>query len=121
MNDRIAELLREQEFRRQRLTVTLEDYKNAVESLLPIALQDTSGSRAAAQVLLSTYNGHNYHMDLTDFGVLDIEHIESALIVIRGRTFLSVEPHSIIENGSERFAKLENQWPQLHNSCRYSR
>lgn len=116
---RIAERLQENEFLRRRLTVTREDYREAVESLLPIALADTSGSRAAAQVLLSTYNGHNYHMDITDLCVLDLAYVEKALIVMRGRTLLSIEPHSLIENGSERFLQLENAWPGLHTARRY--
>jgi hypothetical protein len=118
---RIAERLQENEFLRRRLTVTREDYREAVESLLPIALADTSGSRAAAQVLLSTYNGHNYHMDITDLCVLDLAYVEKALIVMRGRTLLSIEPHSLIENGSERFLQLEDAWPGLHNSRRYQK
>jgi len=124
MNDarsRIAERLQESEFLRGRLTVTREDYRDAVESLLPIALADTSGSRAAAQVLLSTYNGRNYHMDLTDLCVLDLEYVEKALIVMRGRTILSIEPHSLVENGSERFLQLENAWPGLHTNRRYQK
>lgn len=119
--NRIAEHLQEQEFLRKRLTVTRADYSEAVESLLSIADGDTSGSRAAAQVLLSTYNGYNYHMDLTDLCVLDLKYIESALVVMRGRTLLSIEPHSVIANGSERFLALEDSWPGLHVHRRYQK
>lgn len=117
--NRLAERLQEEQFLRSRMSVTREDYRDAVESLLPVALGDTSGSRAAAQLLLSTYNGHNYHMDLTDLCVLDLAYVEKALIVIRGRTLLSMEPHSVIENGSDRFLQLENSWPGLHTARRY--
>ena len=120
MHERIAARLREEEFLRQRLTVTTGDYKNAVESLLKLAMGDTSGSRAAAQVLLSTYNGYNYHMDLTDLCVLDLEYIEQALIVMRGRSLLCAEPHSVIPEGSRRFLALEENWPGLHNSVRHT-
>lgn len=119
MNERIAAALQEEEFLRQRLSVTQVDYSNAVESLLQLAMGDTSGSRAAAQVLLSTYNGYNYHMDLTDLGVLDLKYLEQALIVLRGRTLLSKEPHHAIPNGSNRFLALEKNWQCLHNAIRH--
>jgi hypothetical protein len=118
-NSRISARLQEEAFLRDHLSVTLVDYVEAVESLLQVALGDTSGSRAAAQVLLSTYNGYNYHMDLTDLGLLDLALIDNSLIVLRGRTILSMEPHSIVENGANRFLQLEESWPGLHNTRRY--
>lgn len=117
--DSFMQQLQEDEFLKQRLAVTEKDYSEAVEELLNLALRDTSGSRVAAQVLLSCYNGHNYHMDLTDLCCLDYSYLERALIVIRGRVVLSKEPHDMIKNGSARFDALEAEWPHLHVNRRY--
>lgn len=119
--NRIHARLQEEEFMRGRLEVPLADYVDAVESLLPIAMGDTGGSRAAAQLLLSIYNGYKYHMDLTDLCVLDLSLLEKAFIVLRGRVMLAMEPHSIIENGAARFLELEELWPELHIKRRYNR
>lgn len=67
-----------------------------------MAQGDTSGSRAAAQVLLSTYNGNNFHMNLTDLCVLDLKYVEQALIVLRGRVMLCIEPQQMIEDGKSK-------------------
>lgn len=104
---RITERLHDEAFLRSRLAVSLADYVDAVESLVPVALGDTGGSRAAAQLLLSIYNGYNYHMDLADLCVLDLPLLEKAFIPLRGRAILAMEPHSIIENGTMRFIELE--------------
>ena len=58
---------KEEDFLKSQLTVTALDYEQAVEYLVSNAMDDTSGSRAATQVLLSLNNGYNWHMDLTDF------------------------------------------------------
>lgn len=118
-NERILARMQETEFLRQKLTVTERDYSEAVSSLLNVALGDTSGSRAAAQVLLSTYNGNNYHMDLTDLCVLDLKYVEQSLIVLRGRVMLCSEPHQMIEGGKAKFALLEKQWEQLYVKNRH--
>ncbi|WP_338853992.1 hypothetical protein WE348_20410 (plasmid) [Alteromonas macleodii] len=118
-NERILARMQETEFLRQKLTVTERDYSEAVSSLLNVALGDTSGSRAAAQVLLSTYNGNNYHMDLTDLCVLDLKYVEQSLIVLRGRVMLCSEPHQMIEDGKAKFALLEKQWEHLYVKNRH--
>tara|TARA_A200000159_G_scaffold147384_1_gene154405 strand:+ start:2958 stop:3332 length:375 start_codon:yes stop_codon:yes gene_type:complete len=118
-NERILARMQETEFLRQKLTVTERDYSEAVSSLLNVALGDTSGSRAAAQVLLSTYNGNNYHMDLTDLCVLDLKYVEQSLIVLRGRVMLCSEPHQMIEDGKAKFERLEKQWEHLYVKNRH--
>jgi len=117
--DWVAERLKEEEFMREQLAVTSVDYAESVSRLVRLARGDTSGSRAAAQLLLSLYNGHNWHMDLTDLCVLDHACFQDALIAIRGRVMLFEEPHSVIENGSAVFAELEEDWQQLHTRKRY--
>jgi len=111
--DHFALRKQDNEFLRNRLNVTRDDYAKSVESLLRIAMDDTSGSKAAAQVLLSVYNGNRYPMNLMDLSLLDLKYLESAVIVMLGRALLSEEPHNVIENGRERFFALEKAWPNL--------
>ncbi len=118
-NDLIKQHLQEQEFLRQQIIVTEVDYSHSVKSLVKLAQGDTSGSRAAAQLLLSLYNGHNWHVDLTDLCLLDHRYLLDAIIAIRGRVTLFKEPHDVIDNGSDVFRELEEQWQHLHVRNRY--
>ena len=115
-----VEQMREQEFSRSQVAVTADDYTKSVLILAKVAQGDTSGSRAAAQVLLSLYDGSNWNMNLTDLCVLDFGLFAQALIAIRGRVTVFEEPHNVIENGSQIFANLEKQWQHLHTSKRYN-
>lgn len=94
--------------------VTVEAYGEAVLRLLKIAKTGTSGARAAAQVLLSAYNGEEWQLDIVDLSLLDRDYYTAALLVIRGRTELSVEPHTLIEDGSRHFGELWDRWERLH-------
>ncbi len=118
-NERFFAMMEETEFLRQKLTVTERDYSEAVSSLIDLAMDDTSASRAAAQILLSTYNGNSYHMDLTDLCVLDLKYVEQALIVLRGRVMLSKEPQEMIDYGQTKFSELERQWEHLYVKNRH--
>lgn len=118
-NERFFAMMEETEFLRQKLTVTERDYSDAVSSLLNLAMDDTSASRAAAQILLSTYNGNSYQMDLTDLCVLDLKYVEQALIVLRGRVMLSKEPQEMIDYGQTKFSELERQWEHLYVKNRH--
>lgn len=97
----------------------IEAYAEAVHRLMPIAMADTSGSRAAAQVLLSAYNGYEFHLDVTDLALLDPRHLACALTVIKGRATLNREPHRVIPGGDEQFLRLWEQWEHLHVDRRY--
>lgn len=110
----------EEAFLRSQLTVTESDYREAVSALVKLAQGDTSGSRAAAQVLLSLYNGSAWHMDLSDLGVLDLRYLQYALIAIRGRVVLMREPHRVIDNGDRIFDQLCELWQHLNTWERYS-
>tara|TARA_R110002072_G_scaffold303138_1_gene495415 strand:+ start:26981 stop:27481 length:501 start_codon:yes stop_codon:yes gene_type:complete len=95
-------------------------YKDAVKHLSEIALtQDGSGAYAAAQVLLSSYNGSNYQLNITDLCNLDDINFKCAQAVIAGRVHTQEEPHNIIENGSSIFQKLEEKWSNLRVKNRY--
>lgn len=117
----LIEALQEQDFKHSQLSVTEVDYKAAVERLVKVAHTDTSNAEPAAQVLLSLYNGHEWHVDLCDLCSLDYDNLHAALIAIRGRIFCSIEPHEIIENGEAVFRSLVEDWKHLHVTNRYSK
>ena len=103
--ERVLDLLEEEALLRSQLTVTASDYQ---------------GSRTAAQVLLSLYDGSEWHMDLTDLGVLDWGYLQHALIVIRGRLVLGQSVEAAIDNGDQVFSHLCTLWAGLRNDRRYS-
>jgi|TARA_R110000772_G_scaffold240536_1_gene352786 hypothetical protein len=118
--ERVLELLEEEAFLRSQLTVTASDYRESVLALVRLAQGDTSGSRTAAQVLLSLYDGSEWHRDLTDLGVLDWGYLQHALIVIRGRLVLGQSVEAAIDNGDQVFSHLCALWAGLRNDRRYS-
>ncbi|MCI5462893.1 hypothetical protein [Escherichia coli] len=95
MNE-IFKALATQETQRQRLCVTPEEYRLAVNALVDVAITETSGGRAAAQVLLSAWNGYVWQLDIPDLCYLDYDLLEQALIVIQGRVMLMKEPQEVI-------------------------
>ena len=48
------------------MNIDSENYAIAVEKLVRLASSDTGGSRAAAQVVLSAYNGGEWQLDITE-------------------------------------------------------
>lgn len=100
--------------------ITLEQYGNAVEKLLTMALEhDGGGARTCAQVLLSAYNGDEWQLDITDLGNLDHNYYPAALAVIRGRVELRREPQDLVKDGSNRFKLLWKQWDRYHVANRH--
>jgi len=106
----LARLVAEEEKGR----VSREEYAAAVIALVQLAQTSTSGGRAAAQVLLSCYNGYDFQADLTDLNNLDRGNFELAIVVIRGRRDTGCEPHQVIKNGSDIFLELRKDWIHLH-------
>lgn len=100
----------------QQLDPEVDDpkYREAVERLLPIARDDTGGSKPAATVLLSAYNGYRFALSIPDLRSLDPSNFTAALTVIvkRGQCF-SHKPHQVIPNGSDVFEQLAEQWAHL--------
>lgn len=79
--------------------------------------QGTSGARAAAGVLLGLYNGSRFPFDLTDLRVLDEQHFEAAMAVIRcDGTRCHLEVHSWLNrltgrhDFGQRFEHLAHEW-----------
>ena len=61
---------------------TKQEYIDAIIKLVPLAQGDTGGSRVAAQVLLSAYNGNDFQLDIVDLCRLDSGHYQAALAAI---------------------------------------
>lgn len=100
--------------------ITHEEYANAVVKLTTMALNHGgSGSAAAAQVLLSAYNGNNWQLDITDLCHLDHGNFAAAMTVIQGRKQLYTEPHQLINDGNETFHKLQMKWSHYHIDNRW--
>lgn len=95
------------------MTISIKDYQAAIENLMTLAIRDTGGSTAAAQVLLSSYNGYDFQLSIPDLGLLDGGYFNSAIDCIKGRVQLMKEPHEVIDNGNERFRQLWEQWDFL--------
>lgn len=98
--------------------MTKQDYAAAIVKLVSLAQGDTGGSRVAAQVLLSAYNGADFQLDIVDLCNLDRVYYQAALAVIRGRVELREEPQNFVKNGDEVFRDLWHRWERLHVSNR---
>lgn len=101
--------------------ITLEQYKNSVKQMLNLCNMRCGASRVAAQVLLSAYNGDDYQLDICALSLLDRANNRHAITVIRGRVELYIEPHELIDNGSEIFRKLCKEWSDYHVDNRSQR
>lgn len=100
-------------------TLTEEHYREAVSKLIKLAQLNCGSSRIAAQVLLSTYNGNNWQCNLADLADLDGIHYRAAIIVIRARVELRIEPQRMIMDGDAVFNSLEQDWQDYHVKNRY--
>lgn len=95
------------------MTTELE-YSDAILKLAHLAEGDTGGSRVAAQVLLSAYNGNEFQLNIVDLCNLDRLHYQAALAVIQGRVELGIEPQQFLENGDQVFLDLWERWLRYH-------
>ena len=106
ITDDIFNKIDEATFQENRLSVTEKDYREAIDLLYKVALNNTGQSEVVAKVLLSAYDGYKYQISIPDLSSLDLALFEMALIIIRGRAINKIEPHEIIENGQEKFKNL---------------
>ena len=95
------------------MTTELE-YSDAILKLAHLAEGDTGGSRVAAQVLLSAYNGNDFQLNIVDLCNLDRLHYQAALSVILGRVELGIEPQQLLDNGDQVFLDLWERWLRYH-------
>ena len=87
--------------------VTLQTYTEAVVHLFNVTqMRGTSGARACARLLLSLYNTHEWHFDVSELSVLDYDNYVPAITALRGRFELMIEPQQVIENGDQHFSDL---------------
>lgn len=94
--------------------VSKERYAEAVARFVQLARQGTSGGRVAAQVLLSAYNGFEFHLDVAGLCSLDARNYQDAITIIRGRYETCREPHTLIPHGGQVFQGLWDSWSHLH-------
>lgn len=94
--------------------ITAEEYAAAISLLVKVAQTPSHSGRAAAEVLLSTYNGFEFQADLAGLSSLDGKNFSLALAVIQGRYDTGREPHMMVGNGNEIFRSLWAQWFRLH-------
>ena len=100
-------------------TISMEEYQRAVELLTALAQTDTSGGRAAAQVVLSAYNGSDWQLDITELCLLDPRYYQAALHVIRGRVERGIEPHKLLPDGDQVFSRIWDRWIRYHLEHRW--
>jgi len=101
--------------------ISLAEYADAVITLFNLVDMRCGGSYYAAQVLLSLYNGNEFHVDLARVACnLDAKHLDAALVAIKARGLLMREPHEVIKDGDHHFDELWGYWKNdLHVSKRY--
>lgn len=92
------------------------DYAQAILKLLPLAQGSSGGSKPAAMVLLSAYNGHSFTVSVVDLCNLDAENFAAAMCVISGRYRFYRAPQNAIENGPEIFERLAEQWEHMNHN-----
>lgn len=112
MNTFYDAMIKEQQLQKKS-NITLETYRQAITDLASIALTEASGGRAAAQVLLSAWNGYIWQLDITDLCYLNYDLLEQALIVIYGRVVLMTEPHEVIADGNAMMRNIAAKWSYL--------
>ncbi|BES71447.1 hypothetical protein RE428_24650 [Marinobacter nanhaiticus D15-8W] len=88
------------------LSVTVGEYHQAIEALWTHAMAETGERRPASLVLLGAYDPPNWAITFSDLASLDYKLLKAALVVLRGRLVLGIEPHTMMRNGSNRLRQL---------------
>ena len=86
------------------------DYGQSIAALMKLAKGDTHGSKVAAEVLLSAYNGTYFQLSLPSLCSLDEKNYRHAMTVIHGRKATFREPQGFIDNGDDQFSEIWEQW-----------
>lgn len=63
---------------------------------------DTGHARVAAKVLLAMYNGPRFPLDVSELRVLDAEHTEMALTLLRWNASPPMEVHDALDKAYRR-------------------
>lgn len=67
---------------------------------------DTSGGRAAARLLAGLWNGYDYPFDVSELRVLDGEHLDHAMRVLRAYAEINANPASLVKDGDHHIAEM---------------
>lgn len=82
--------------------------------MLSLAQKDNIGSQAAAQLLLSTFSGSAFQVNIIELCDLNDDYFSAAIIILNGLKETGIQPHLLVEDGQRRFAELQSQWDRLH-------
>ncbi|WP_148862787.1 DUF7673 family protein [Marinobacter fonticola] len=88
------------------LSVTVGEYHQALETLWSHAINEGGERRPASLVLLGAYDPPNWAITFSDLASLDYKLLKAAMVVLRGRLVLGIEPHTMIKNGPSRLRQL---------------
>lgn len=88
------------------LSVTVGEYHQAIEMLWAHATTEVGERRPASLVLLGAYDPPNWAITFSDLASLDYKLLKAALVVLRGRLVLGIEPHTLISDGPNRLRQL---------------
>ena len=89
------------------------EYGKSISALMKLARGDTGGSRVAAEVVLSAYNGMYFQLSVPALCRLDDDNYRHAMTVIHGRKATFREPQGFIKNGDDQFSDLWDQWEKV--------
>lgn len=90
--------------------ISLNDYTQAVSSLLLLGSQREKDSFTAATALLSLYPEFELFFDSSDLLDLDAELFKCVIILFRGAYELKRLPHTLYANGVEVIKQLYDGW-----------
>lgn len=95
--------------------ISIEEYARNVKTLVDFVFRHptTDSARVCASVLLSCYNGADFHVNLSSLSILDYDLYPAALAVIRGRVECCKEPHVMVDGGSDVFISLWKRYQHL--------
>lgn len=89
------------------------EYGQSIAALMKLAKGDTHGSKVAAEVLLSAYNGTFFQLSIPSLCSLDEKNYRHAITVIHGRKATFREPQGFIDNGDDQFSAIWEQWKDV--------
>jgi len=93
-------------------------YAAAVSKLASLAVTDSAGGVAAAEVLLSLRNGYAWPASLTSLRSLDHHNLDAAVKAIRYSAQNNTDPRTVIENGDDIFDRIALTHPTLYRPLR---
>ncbi|HFH3052939.1 TPA: DUF7673 family protein [Pseudomonas aeruginosa] len=82
----------------------------ALNRLVPVALNFTSGGRAVGRFLLGLYNGEDFPFDLTELRGLDLDLFQDCLAVLVMDYSPELEVHERVPDGDAIWQRLIELW-----------